>query len=388
MRERNSFGMRLSGISAAGAPKPSEVEVCIFGPGYGECLVIHIGNDHWIVVDSCLDPDYRMPVALLYLRSLGLEPASAIKLIVATHWHADHFRGIASTLDAAPSAIFALSAALQRDEFLSLVSRFETRPLLAAGSKLEEISQVFRTLETEKATRPRPKLASEGKVLYQLAPAKSGHGFPCQILALSPSDADHLAFLDRIARLLPQVGSLKRPARDPMPNEAAVVVWVTIGDLGLLLGSDLENSQDHATGWTAILNSASRPHGRAVVFKVPHHGSETGHNERVSSELLVAQPLALITPFLRGSKLPTGKDVARIASLTPAAFSSTTVRNRQAKKRSPAVRRQLKESRIRIRRLESSFGAIRLRLDCSKEQFIWGIEMFGEATQLEYAIQQ
>jgi len=35
-------------------PEKDEIEVSIFGPGYGECIVIHIGNNEWVVIDCIL----------------------------------------------------------------------------------------------------------------------------------------------------------------------------------------------------------------------------------------------------------------------------------------------------------------------------------------------
>ena len=32
-------------------PQPDQVEISIFGPGYGECILIHCGNDEWIISD-------------------------------------------------------------------------------------------------------------------------------------------------------------------------------------------------------------------------------------------------------------------------------------------------------------------------------------------------
>ena len=51
-------------------PKPNEIEVTVFGPGYGECIVIHIGSGKWAIIDSCLDDAFE-PASLSYLRSLG-----------------------------------------------------------------------------------------------------------------------------------------------------------------------------------------------------------------------------------------------------------------------------------------------------------------------------
>lgn len=85
-------------------PGEREIEVSVFGPGFGECLVIHAGHGDWIVVDSCLDVATREPAALTYLKALQVDP-SAVRRIIATHWHDDHVRGLGKLLRACANAL-------------------------------------------------------------------------------------------------------------------------------------------------------------------------------------------------------------------------------------------------------------------------------------------
>ena len=45
----------------------------VAGPGYGERIVMHIGADAWIAIDSFLGPD-EMPNASCHLKSIGVDP--------------------------------------------------------------------------------------------------------------------------------------------------------------------------------------------------------------------------------------------------------------------------------------------------------------------------
>ena len=47
-------------MSLAAPPRTDELEVSLFGPGVGECVIVHLGAGEWMVVDSCLDPATRM----------------------------------------------------------------------------------------------------------------------------------------------------------------------------------------------------------------------------------------------------------------------------------------------------------------------------------------
>lgn len=60
-------------------PERDEIEVSVFGPGYGESILLHIGNNNWLIVDSCLDFPSRESAPLRYLRQIGIDPASSVK---------------------------------------------------------------------------------------------------------------------------------------------------------------------------------------------------------------------------------------------------------------------------------------------------------------------
>src|SRR5512142_2478566 len=76
---------------ATGRPQDDEIEVSLLGPGYGESVVIHLGGQQWMIVDSCVDSD-DLPAPLAYLHRLGV-PLTSVVLLVATHWHDDHVKG-------------------------------------------------------------------------------------------------------------------------------------------------------------------------------------------------------------------------------------------------------------------------------------------------------
>ena len=48
----------------------------MFGPGFGECIALHLGGGNWAIVDSCLDATSKQPTSLHYLTSIGANPAT------------------------------------------------------------------------------------------------------------------------------------------------------------------------------------------------------------------------------------------------------------------------------------------------------------------------
>ncbi len=71
-------------------------------------------------------------------------------------------------------------------------------------------------------------------------------------------------------------------------------------------------------GWNAVLDGPNPvKKGKASVFKVPHHGSYNGHNNRVWRDLLSRDVKAILTPCYSGrNPPPRQKDLDRLLSLS------------------------------------------------------------------------
>jgi hypothetical protein len=317
----------------------------VFGPGYGESLLIHTGQNRWMIVDSCKKSSSSPPAAIDWLRQIGVDPSQAVTHVVATHWHDDHVRGLGETLEQCAAATFVCSNALLSNELIAL---FEdaAQPLQAHSSGVDEIRRVVAELRRRKANTS-TRVAGLG---LEFAKANTRlvqeEGPPaCEVWALSPSSAEIELSLREFAKMLddsPKNRS-KPVVRPAKPNDTAVVLWIKIGERILLLGADLEERRSSPRsspaadcGWTAILGSGGRPKSAAEIFKVAHHGSETGHHDEIWSTLLRPTPLSLMTPFVRGKcRLPNDDDKARILALSGEAYMSAPT---QAKKYKPKDR--------------------------------------------------
>ena len=138
--------------AAHGVPEPDEIEVSLVGPGYGECALVHIGDEKWVIIDSCKDADDR-PAALAYLSHLGVDPAESVCLIVTTHWHDDHIKGMADLVEACPHAIFCCAAALLENEFLARLGALEGSEDTPTGYNMRELFNVIKLLAS-RSTNP------------------------------------------------------------------------------------------------------------------------------------------------------------------------------------------------------------------------------------------
>lgn len=309
-----------------------------------------------MVVDSCIDRLTRRPVALDYLDELGVDVAQAVKLVVATHWHDDHFEGAARVLRVAESAWFSCSACLRSSEFSRLVAGAKTTLMESPGTS--EFLEIFGILEerTQRGARAgsvTPLLAKSNVCLLRR------HGV--EVHALSPSDGAMRLSWHEIAQSLPEVGQPKRRAVALSPNQVGVVLWVIAGDVRILLGGDLEESVSPTLGWRAIVGSSSRPGGRAQIFKVPHHGSQDADSPDVWEQMLRPEPHALLTPFATGGRfLPTQDDIARLLARTPNLYCTAKSGGWSPPRRSNVVEKMSKRIARNRRVIRGDMGHVRV----------------------------
>jgi hypothetical protein len=343
-------------------PASHELEISVFGPGVGECVVVHIGDGDWIVVDSCIDRQSRGPVALDYLRSLGVDVASHVRLVVATHWHDDHIRGLAETFRAAGSARFVTSAAYSYQDLMRVIALGnETAPLSSATQEYNTIIEVLkqRRLPGERLYAVGPLRALANKRLLALTDRK--RSVDAEIFALSPADGVFNRAQAELCAALSAIGDGRRPLR-PESNQFCIVLWLRVGVLNVLLGADLEHVSGTTEGWNAIVGSAERPEGRAGVFKVPHHGSKGADCPHCWADLLLEQPVAIVTANAH-SMLPAPADIDRLCGRTRRVFLTSDPARYPLPRRDNAVEKTLREVATKRRALAGRMGHIQLRCD-------------------------
>lgn len=365
-------------------PEQDELEVSVFGPGYGECVVVHLCNNEWIIVDSCRDGSSGRPAAIEYLRRLNLDPAEVVRLIVASHWHDDHVRGLAETLSSCTSAQFVVANALRSKEFLKLVHGMTSGNRNTGVDEFAAIVEELRRRKAARAIRTSPiQFAAQNSCLWRDSMDFAGVACMREVVTLSPSPSATARSFARVARLLPK--DLQPLGRLPAlePNHTSVVLWICVGQRAVLLGADLEEVTDKTDGWSGILASWGRPAGRASFFKVPHHGSATGHNADVWAGLLTEKPVAALTPFSNGRVwLPAGQDVERICSYTENAYQAGTVEARRVDGPNREATRILRRMGKELHRMVRRSGHVRVKGDALVASGEWSVETYGAATKI------
>ncbi len=382
MRGQNELLAQSKESEKTARPQDDSLEIALIGPGYGESVLIHFGDGLWMVVDSCHSLIERRSAPLLYLENLGVDPAVAVRAIVISHFDDDHIRGMAELVKACPNAEIVIANALIGSDFNRLIARINGDRTRKGKTGADEINWVLDYLA---GSQRRPIYATQNREIYINEFSDFSHGVPIRIHTLSPSDAEMQNFLNWVGAEMPKSGQtyLRLPKRKR--NDVSVVLWIEAGDCSVLLGADLEEEGRSDTGWSAVLASRpGRPWQKAEVYKVAHHGSETGHHDSIWEQMLAPQPLAILAPWCNGGKtIPSLSERATLTKRTAVAFSTATGRARRSPKRSPAVDRTIRENVKSLRTAEAAPGLVRLRKALAPPGGVWSVELFDGALRLK-----
>jgi len=342
------------------APDPDEIEVTVFGPGYGECIVMHAGSGMWFIVDSCLESESKKPASIAYLESLGIDPGEAVKVVAASHWHDDHIKGLADTVKSCQSANLAFGSAFTRDEFLALLQYHEDQPVEKIDRGGTEFLKCLRYAAMN-GRQIKPLVADT--VIIDIDPGSLAHGKRVELRALSPSSAQFMDFMRQCPNLVTaNLGKPKTRLVPPNRNDLSVAMLFSIGNQSVLLGADLEEVGNPAKGWQAVITlRGSRKH-LSHIHKIPHHGSCGAHHDQVWQRLLCPNTWSVVTPWMHGRKvLPQQTDKARIKKLSTKSYLTSTQRISPKKSYSRETLTHLKRIGVNFRKGILSGGYVTFR---------------------------
>ncbi len=304
-------------------PSQDEIELTVFGPGYGECIVIHLGSGKWAIIDSCLDDSHKEPASISYLKNLGVPIEEAVISVSASHWHDDHIKGLAKTVEACPNARLSFGAALRIAEFHAFLQIHEDQPVQKLDRGGTELLKCLKIVtETNRPIKP----LNEDTIIFDFDSGHLAHQQRVELRALSPSGKQFSEFLERI-KLFPDIneGQPKGIISEPSRNDLSVAMLLTIGSEGVLLGADLEEVNDPQKGWQAVVEARRGRQPLSHLFKIPHHGSYNAHNTDVWNEMLNKSVRSIVTPWTKGGhRLPGAGDLDRLSQLCSECYLTST----------------------------------------------------------------
>lgn len=314
-------------IKALGYPSIDELEITTLGIGgfFGESIVIHFGDDEWGVIDSCKSKD-GVIMPLFYLEQLGVD-YKKVKVVVCTHWHDDHIRGLAEVLKKCDNACFYFPIVGQNNNLLKYLIVGDAAQ--GRGVWTEFINSL------KEAGEKRCEWSNAGKLLIE-------SGNASQLFALSPSDK-MLELMEKI-----MVGFDKKNADKSkidssiLPaNLCSTALLLRSSICNVLLGGDLESNRDSQEvfdscfgkcsvkwekGWCHVIEKSTPFKGKKFSYvKLPHHSSKTGYCPRIWDEHAEEEVTAVSTVFVNnaGIVLPQKEMLEKYHSLTKELFMTS-----------------------------------------------------------------
>lgn len=311
-------------MSAAQTSPPSndELEVSLFGPGKGECIVVHVPGGTWFVVDSLRLKPSGEPVAVAYLRALGV---SELYGAFITHWHVDHTDGFADLVEAfAPRIqVLGLPPGWGQKELATLAAHWGALNMSPSGYN----GRVVRDLNALLSQLSKPSLARVQRVILHARARLEPPGAAWSLTALSPSAAEETDLAQTLLPFLPGYIGPKPPRFDK--NSGSVVLSLCHGKERVLLSSDLDIGRSMHHGWKSI-HAYHSAHLPSSLVKVGHHGSKTAFHEPSWSAIgTLTKPLAAVTPFpARSAPLPRQKMISRLKTVARELYLTARTRRK------------------------------------------------------------
>lgn len=276
-------------------PSSDRIELIVFGKGVGECILIKSKNGDYIVIDSFIDVNTGNPVVLDYLDRFNIL-YSCIKMVIITHWHSDHIKGISKIIESINGKVkVVINPIIKEQRYLD----FFTKQKIKNNDDMDEFFNVLNLFKNNKLITKVIPLAD--MTLY------SSDAKDLRLIALSPQNSDLGDYIDSLLdEKLPKNDNF----RIPDDNLLSIVVLLELNGNSILLSGDMENRENG--GWNDIIKNYLNIYPKSRIYKVPHHGSITGENTAIWSKLL-DNPIS-ITTLYNSSHLPKDTDINRIAS--------------------------------------------------------------------------
>lgn len=241
---------------------PDRLHLVVFGPGFGESIVLRVPENTWIVVDSCRTGK-DSPA-----RTLLREHGAHWSCLVLTHPHLDHAAGFDSLLDHPGTGPVGLAAPMAEDTFQWVNSPDPVRHY-REGTREAALAAVHSRWEVDPGSR------------WDLRRGDRRQVGDAAITVLHPDEPT-------------------RAAAPSDPNRLSSALLVEWRNVRILLGGDVlsEDWRDIASAYPDL--------ARHAALKMPHHCSLGATHESWGRD--GRRRLWVATPWNLGSKHPDARD--------------------------------------------------------------------------------
>lgn len=354
-----------------------EVTLLGTGGGYGESIIIHMGNDEWAIIDSCINPLSQEILPLNYLNDKKVKLEN-IKLIICTHWHDDHIRGISNILENCLNARFAMASSTDMSKFLLWVGLDSNKAKSDSSiSSTNEITKCFEILTKRHLPLKR---AMQDRLLYSL----KAQDIDVKIWSLSPSEQVLDEYDGEISTLISEYGKPNKKVIINTPNDKSVALFIEANNKCVLLGSDLEVTLDKRKGWHCILESSTCINSKKVsVFKIPHHGSKTGYTKEIWENIIEPNAIAKLSPYNKGYKLPNEEMLFKFLEHTDKLYITSSINvSNKPKDRDSNLKMTILKFNKSLTEVKYRYGIISCMINLQENTSDWDVNFDGQAKKI------
>lgn len=298
-------------------PNENEVEICVFGPGYGESIIIHVPIFGWGVIDSCTAKIKRQRITLPYQYLLELyseKEYPPLAFVVLTHPHQDHYNGLDKIINEYPGGVHRVCR--YDGDSIRELKNYIAKQKVAINDPLPGLPKVLNSFDEAEKKGAQFRRLGELSILFEAKDIEiQGFGVTdIRMLTLGPTALNQEQYIRLLFDSYPVKGELVRPLKDEAHNLISIALFLEIGELRFVFGGDVETDPQGRLGWEGITKNIDRPNLSCSYIKVPHHGSRTGYSQTAWGEhSRDERPISTITPFVNGRhKLPEDEMIGKI----------------------------------------------------------------------------
>lgn len=213
-------------------PKDNELEVAIFGPGYGESIVLHIPQIGWGIIDSC---EYKtknesIVLPLEYLLNITTHPHPPLAFVILTHPHHDHCKGLDRILREYPGGTKRVCR--YNGDGIREWQAYKTKKDTALKKVIQGLGYAFDSID--KAVESGAQLRRLGEmtiVFNENVNLRNYDSTNIRMLALSPSAESIKEYTAMLQKAIPGVGQPVLKMDDEGHNLVSVALLLEFGKL-------------------------------------------------------------------------------------------------------------------------------------------------------------
>jgi len=409
-------------------PESDEFEVTLIGgtAGYGESILLHIGNGDWIIIDSCVNVKNGECVPISYLNDLSVDISQHVLYVLCTHWHDDHIKGLSNILEQCTSkTVFVLSCSDDREKWVyEMLNDYNYQ---GKSTVLNELKCTI-SMANDKGIRILPVKQDSlvfninGVLAYALSPSDEVvkkfeeevasaqvkyHKTLNQAIKLKTIDAQLIQdastleeeTINNFAGLIKERIDEKKivqeatnlltykDAKRVEQNDRCVALLVSFNGHHIILGADLENktSDSGLSGWMSVAKCSSMNGVTSSLFKIPHHGSKTGYCDFFLKSFIKNDATMKLTAWAKGDKLipepvMLGKYYAHSQKMY---ITTTALLKKENKEENKSIKKEMERTTEAIYELRPQLGIIRSRMKINSLSDSWNTDYFGSAEMIK-----